>query len=50
MPEKYVIVSEKGEIIKSYTHFKQAIKDMDFFKLMYKELYLYQMIVSNNEQ
>ena len=50
MPERYVIVSGEGEIIKSYNYFKQAIKDMDFFKLVYKEVYLYQMVISNKEK
>lgn len=46
--EKYLIIAD-GEIIKSYTTFKQAMWDVDFYKLMYKEVTIYQQVVKNGE-
>lgn len=46
--EKYLIIAD-GEIIKSYKTLKEAMKDIDFFQLMYHEVCIYQNIVKNGE-
>lgn len=46
--EKYLIIAD-GEIIKSYKTLKEAMKDVDFFQLMYHEVCIYQNIVKNGE-
>lgn len=46
--EKYVILYGK-ELIKSYKTFKEAVKDLEFFKLIYGEVYLYQLVAVNDE-
>ena len=45
--EKYLIVSGR-EIIKTYKSFKQAMKDLDFFKLIYKDVYICKRVVDEN--
>lgn len=45
--EEYIIVSNK-EIIKSYKNFKQAMKDKEFFELIYNDIYVYKLIVDNH--
>lgn len=44
--EKFIIIAD-GEIIKTYTNFKTAMKDSEFFKLMYKEIGIYRLIVKD---
>ena len=43
MLDKYIIVAD-GEIIKSYKHFKQALKDLGFYSIMYHDVRIYQQI------
>lgn len=46
--EKYIIVAD-GEAVKTYTDFKSAMWDVEFFQLMYKEVVVYQMILKNGD-
>lgn len=47
--DKYIIIAD-GEIIKSYKNLKDAMYDVSFFELIYKEIKVYQQIVCNGEQ
>ena len=46
--DKYIIIGD-GEIIKSYKNFKPALRDLGFFSLMYHEVYIYQLITTNEK-
>lgn len=48
LSEKYVIIAD-GEIIKSYKTLKEAMWDLDFFQLMYKEVSIYRKVVQNGD-
>ena len=45
---KYIIVAD-GSILKTYNSFKDALKDADFFSLMYDEVLIYRLILRNGE-
>ena len=46
--EKFILIAD-GEIIKSYRNFKQAIKDLGFYSIIYNEVHIYQEIVTNEQ-
>lgn len=47
--DKYIIIAD-GEIVKSYKNLKDAMYDVSFFELIYKDIKVYQQIVCNGEQ
>lgn len=46
--DKYIIVGD-DEIVKTYSDFKSAKWDVSFFRLMYHEVKIYQLVVENDE-
>lgn len=46
--KKFIIVGD-GHILKSCDTFKQAMKDVDFFSLMYTNVYIYMQVINNGD-
>lgn len=46
--EKYIVLYG-NELIKTYKTFKEAVHDLDFLKLIYGEVYLYQLVAVNDD-